>query len=131
MKPSGKVQATHRKLLQLVYAKFNSSGTWPSARSVRLEIRHDGDLADLCRQLGSRLIVCNLGESAGGTCELRIHSLLYLRGAGRDKQLIFKAIQYLLKRYIAEIESSDRIEVSTTEFQTQLRFKEEEARRIT
>src|SRR5438034_8019029 len=93
---SPSLQPAHRKLLQLVYDRFHATGAWPSARSVRVAIRQEGELTDLCRELGSRLIVCGPGDSPAGKCELRVHALLHVQGADRDTAHIVVAIQYLV-----------------------------------
>src|SRR5437899_944094 len=125
------LQPAHRKLLQLVYDRFQQTGAWPSGRSVRLAIRQDGELTELCRELGSRLIFCVIGDAPTGACELRVHALLRVEGAEREKALIATAIKYVVKRYIDEIESRQEVEVSGADFETALGLTEQEARRIT
>src|SRR6266550_339406 len=97
------LQPAHRRLLQLVYDRFQQTGVWPSGRSIRLAIRQEGELTELCSELGSRLICCVLGGAPAGACELRVHALLHVDGAQREKGLIATAIKYVVKRYIDEI----------------------------
>ncbi len=131
MPPLTTLGPAHRKLLQLVFEKFSAHGEWPTARSVRLAVRQEGELSELCQELGHTLIVCSSGNSGAGTCELRLHALLHVQGAHHDKTLVIKAIEYLLKRYIDEIESKEKVEVSTVDFETAVGFTEVDARRVT
>ncbi len=119
------------KLLQLVYDRFQNTGVWPPARSVRLSIRQDGDLTELCRELGHRLIDCVLGDAPAGACQLRVHALLHVQGAERDKALIVAAIQYLVKRYVAESESRPEVVATGPELENMLGLTEQEAHRVT
>src|SRR5437899_12621087 len=99
------LQPAHRKLLQLVYDRFQQTGAWPSGRSVRLAIRQDGELTELCRELGSRLIFCVIGDAPTGACELRVQPLLRVAGAAPAKALMATAVQYVGKRPLPEIDS--------------------------
>src|SRR5712692_9355111 len=90
-----RLQPRHRKLLQLVYDPFRATGKWPTARSILLAIRHDGDLGDLCRELGPEFLFCNLGDDPGATCELRVRALSHIDGAEQERQNVMVAILYL------------------------------------
>jgi len=98
---------------------------------VRVAIRQEGELTDLCRELGSRLIVCGPGDSPAGKCELRVHALLHVQGADRDTAHIVVAIQYLVKRYLDETESRTEVIVTGPEVQNALGLTEQDARRLT
>src|SRR3989442_1358695 len=125
------LQPAHRKLLQLVYDRFRATSVWPPTRSVRVAIRQEGELTDLCRELGHRLIVCGLGDAPGGVCELRVHALLHIEGAERDTAHIVVAIQYLVKRYLDETESRTEVTVTGPELENALGLTDQDARRVT
>lgn len=118
---------TQKKLLQFVYDHMVRTGEWPPTRLVRIEMRREGPLEDLCREVGTDLIVCNLGGGSHDTCALRLNALQYVEGAERDVENVLRGMTHLVDRYIhAEGEPS----ASYREFMTALGMTEREAHRV-
>lgn len=118
---------TQKKLLQFVYDYMVQTGDWPPTRLVGVEIRHDGRLEDLCRQIGTDLIVCNFGSRPQDVCALRLGALEHLEGAERDVRNVLRGVAYLVDRYINAVGEPS---ASNRDFVTALGMTEPEARRV-
>jgi hypothetical protein len=114
----------------MVYDRFRVSGAWPPAQGIRLAIRRDGELRDLCHNLGGLLIFCGSPDQSTATCDLRVHALPFLQGAKDDIKGLMASIRYFVKRYIEEVESKGEVRVSGPELEAALGMTEAQARRV-
>lgn len=89
-----------QKLLQFVYDHLVQTGEWPPTRLVRVEMRREGRLEDLCSRLGNDRIICNFGGGPGDTCALRLGALPLVEGAEVDRDNILRGLAHLVSRYI-------------------------------
>lgn len=91
---------TKSELLQLVYDRFRSSGSWPFVSDLRVELRHEGNIRVLATEIGADNIVCENRD--GGVCRLHFPAIAECQYAEEDVNNVLAAFRFLARQYITD-----------------------------
>jgi hypothetical protein len=91
---------TPNDLLQLVYDRFRTTGTWPLVRDLYVDLRKEGSFRVLAAEVGLNKIVCEDGPE--GVCRLLFETIAECRNSEEDIQNVLAALRFTAERFIVD-----------------------------
>jgi hypothetical protein len=117
---------THEQLIRAVYRHFMETAQWPKTRPLQVELRRLGNIGKLAVEIGRDKISCDR-VSESGNCQLTLRGFAECEGAEPEIQRFLWTVRALVKRYIAEGNSTD---VKLSELTAELQLSTLELRRL-
>ena len=100
---SALISEPQRQLLNAVYLEFRRIGDWPTCwrieRNLDDALEMAGGLAEVCRQLGDDLIVCEPVVQYDARVRLRLHGLSMIPAAAADLEAFLALCRFAAHTY--------------------------------
>lgn len=94
-------------VLQRIYDQWNETGEWPKFLKLSVDVRDQGDLYDMAKNIGYGFITAGNRGKSGEECKLTVLGVALCEGSEKDLDNFINFIKYCTKKYIEDPEDAE------------------------